>query len=72
MNVVVVGDPSVGGVVEDVEVASGTGFSADETLTTCIRESMYSVQFDAPPPGHPKMDFSLPLNFSPFPPDAGH
>jgi hypothetical protein len=71
LKVVVTGDPSVGGVVDNVEVASKSGFS-DESLETCIRESMYSLQFDAPPPGHPKMDFTYPLDFSPYPPDGGH
>ena len=70
MKVVVTGDPAVGGVVDAVDVSSDSELS-DETLLTCIRESMYSVQFDAPPPGHPKMDFQAPLTFSPFPPDAG-
>jgi hypothetical protein len=71
LKVVVTGDPSVGGVVDNVDVSSNSGFS-DETLVNCIQESMYSVQFDAPPAGHPKMDFEYPLHFSPFPPDAGH
>jgi hypothetical protein len=70
MKVVVAGDPAVGGVVDAVDVSSESGF-ADETLLTCIRESMFSVQFDAPPPGHPQMDFDYPLVFSPGPLDAG-
>lgn len=46
----IMGHPSVGGVVVDVELAEGTTLD-DPTFATCVRESMYSVVFDAPPGG---------------------
>lgn len=44
----ILGDPSVGGVVVDVDLADGTTLR-DPAFRTCMTESMYSVIFDAPP-----------------------
>jgi hypothetical protein len=44
----IVGDRSVGGVVLDVTVDIAPGLKGQE-FETCMRESMYSVVFDAPP-----------------------
>lgn len=44
----ILGDPSVGGVVVDVDLADGTTLR-DPDFRTCMTESMYSVIFDAPP-----------------------
>jgi hypothetical protein len=46
----ILGDPSVGGVVIDVTVTAD-GKLESEVFTTCLRESMYAVVFDAPPDG---------------------
>jgi hypothetical protein len=63
-NVRVVGDASVGGVVDAVEVEPSSSLR-DEELVTCVRESMFSVQFDAPPPGEKEVTFTMPIDFSP-------
>jgi hypothetical protein len=65
---VVVGDPSVGGVVDSVNITPGSSLQ-DEELMTCMRESMLAMEFGAPPEGAPQVDFSLPISFSA--PDAG-
>lgn len=44
----IVGERSVGGVVLDVEVGLGPQLKGGD-FETCLRESMYSVVFDAPP-----------------------
>jgi hypothetical protein len=63
-NVRVVGDASVGGVVDGVEVEPSSSLR-DEELVTCVRESMFSVQFDAPPAGEKEVTFTMPIDFSP-------
>lgn len=67
LSVTVVGDPSVGGVVESVKPADGTTLD-DDAFTTCVVESMMSVDFAAPPGGN-EFDFIYPFEFSPDPPD---
>lgn len=49
MSFTIVADPKLGGLVEDVEIASDGGV-ADEKMTTCMRESMTSLAFR--PPAH--------------------
>jgi hypothetical protein len=60
----IMGDPSVGGVVVDAGFGEATNLSEGE-FTTCIRESMYSVVFDAPPKGHATVSVAQSLEFSP-------
>jgi hypothetical protein len=64
LSVTVVGDPAVGGVVESVKPTDGTTLD-DEAFTTCVVESMMSVEFAAPPEGNDKIDFTYPFEFSP-------
>lgn len=67
LDVRIVGDSSVGGVVDSVELAADSNLR-DEELLTCVRESMYAVQFDAPPGGQGEVTFTFPLTLSPSPP----
>lgn len=64
VDVVVVGDTSVGGVVDEVELGDDTTLT-DEAFTTCVRESMMAMVFDAPPDGRGKLTFSYPFEFAP-------
>lgn len=61
------GDRRVGGVVESAEEAPETTLK-DEKFSTCMRESMMAVSFDAPPHGG-HVDVTYPIEFSPD--DAG-
>ena len=47
---VIVGDPSVGGIVESAELADG-GTIDDAELVACLRESVLSLPFPAPRDG---------------------
>jgi len=60
----VVGDSSVGGVVNDVELGEGTSFGESD-FTTCVRESLLSTVFDAPPEGQQSVTISYPLELAP-------
>lgn len=60
----IVGDPSVGGVVLDVELAEGTTLKSAD-FATCITESMYAVVFRAPPTGHPTVTVKQSFEFAP-------
>lgn len=60
----IVGDGSVGGVVNDVTLGEGTTLD-DEELATCVSESLYSTVFDAPPDDEKSVTVSYPLELSP-------
>ncbi len=60
----IMGDPSVGGVVVDVGFGAGTKLS-DPLFAGCVRESLYAVVFDPPPTGHPTLTVRQELDFSP-------
>ncbi len=60
----IMGDPSVGGVVVDVGFGAGTKLN-DPMFTGCVRESLYAVVFDPPPTGHPTLTVRQELDFSP-------
>jgi hypothetical protein len=49
--VTIVGDPSVGGVVGEASFGPGTTI-ADAEMQRCVRESLMSATFAAPPGGH--------------------
>lgn len=66
LNVKVVGDASVGGVIEEVEIAPESTLD-DSELRLCLRESMFAMAFDAPPGGAGELTFSYPLQLSPEP-----
>jgi hypothetical protein len=65
----VIGDKKVGGVVDDTRLEEGTTI-ADPEMQTCVRESMMSVSFDAPPEGG-GLTVVYPIEFSPDDPDSG-
>jgi len=71
MSFTIVGDENVGGIVESAEV-TGEGHMGDEKLTTCMRESMLSLAFGAPPRGG-AVTVTYPIRFDPDgePPPAG-
>lgn len=59
------GDEDLGGVVELADVNSKLSSIQDEAFALCLRESMYGVVFDAPPPGHPRVSVTYPIRFAP-------
>lgn len=65
----ILGDPKIGGVVDDVKLSDGTTID-DKEMQTCMRESMMSVTFDAPPEGG-EVTVVYPIRFSPEDDDAG-
>jgi hypothetical protein len=65
----IIGDPKVGGVVDEAHMADDTTI-ADAEMQTCVRESMMSVSFDAPPNGG-EVTVIYPIEFSPDDDDAG-
>jgi hypothetical protein len=65
----VIGDKKVGGVVDEVKLLDGTTLD-DAEMQTCVRESMMSVSFDAPP-GDGELTVIYPIEFSPDEPEAG-
>jgi hypothetical protein len=60
---VIVGDPRVGGVVESVAIDDEQTTLVDPEFRTCIRESLMSIAFDAPPGG--RLTVGYPLEFAP-------
>jgi hypothetical protein len=66
-DVTIVGNTSVGGVVDAVEVNEESTLK-DEKLVVCMRESMFGMPFDAPPAEQEKVTFTLPIELSPDPP----
>lgn len=63
MSFTVVGDEKVGGVVDSAEFDDETSTIIDASFRTCLRESMLSVTFDAPPGG--RLSVKYPIDFSP-------
>jgi hypothetical protein len=60
----IVGDPSVGGVIEDAEFAEGSEIK-DAEMETCTRESMMSLSLDKPPSGGGYVTVTYPVAFAP-------
>jgi hypothetical protein len=65
----VIGDKKVGGVVDEARLEEGTTIT-DREMQTCVRESMMSVSFDAPP-GEGELTVVYPIEFSPDDDDSG-
>ena len=61
----IVGNDDLGGVVETVEVDEESTTLDDEEFVTCVRESMYTTMFDAPPDGTNSITVTYPFSFSP-------
>jgi hypothetical protein len=66
----IVGDPSVGGVIEDADFADESDIHDDE-MRTCVRESLMTLTLDKPPEGGGKVTVTYPIAFSPGDDDAG-
>jgi hypothetical protein len=62
LHVVVVGHPAAGGVVDSVQLDSGSTLD-DPQLTTCLVESMLALSFGAPPEGQGRVEFDYPFQF---------
>jgi RNA polymerase sigma factor (sigma-70 family) len=60
----IVGDPSVGGIVEDADFAEGTDIHDDE-MRTCVQESLMTLTFDKPPAGGGFVKVTYPVAFAP-------
>jgi hypothetical protein len=66
----IVGDPAVGGIVEDADFAEESSIQDDE-MRTCVRESLMTLTFDKPPTGGGYVTVKYPIEFAPDEPDAG-
>jgi hypothetical protein len=64
----VIGDHKVGGVVDEARLEDGTTID-DREMQTCVRESMMSVSFDAPPHDG-ELTVVYPIEFAPDDPDG--
>jgi hypothetical protein len=60
----IIGDPSVGGVVEDAGFADDSDLK-DAEMETCVRESTMTLTFDKPPSGGGEVTVKYPVMFSP-------
>jgi hypothetical protein len=60
----IVGDPRVGGIVEDADFAEESDLK-DTEMETCVRESLMTLTFDKPPAGGGKVTVKYPVMFSP-------
>jgi hypothetical protein len=65
----IIGDKKVGGVVDEARMTEETTID-DAEMQTCVRESMMSVSFDAPP-GDQEITVVYPILFSPEDDEAG-
>jgi hypothetical protein len=59
-----VGDPSVGGVIEEAEFGEGSDIK-DTEMETCTRESLLSLTLDKPPSGGGYVTVKYPVVFAP-------
>ncbi|APR77399.1 Hypothetical protein A7982_02746 [Minicystis rosea] len=60
----IVGDPSVGGIVEEASFAEGSTLQ-DPEMETCVRESLMTLTFDKPPTGGGRVSVKYPVEFAP-------
>jgi len=60
---VVSGEPGVGGVIEESEIVESEGIPEGTSLGECVRETMYAMEFEAPPGGG-KVTVKYPFRFS--------
>jgi hypothetical protein len=60
----IVGDPQVGGIVEDADFAEESDLK-DAEMETCVRESLMTLTFDKPPEGGGKVTVKYPILFAP-------
>jgi hypothetical protein len=62
LHIVVVGHPAAGGVVDSVQLDSGSTLD-DPQLMDCLVESMLALSFGAPPEGQARLEFDYPFEF---------
>ncbi len=60
----IVGDPEVGGVVDEADFAPESDIK-DAELETCVRESLLTLTFDKPPSGGGYVAVKYPVEFAP-------
>jgi hypothetical protein len=60
----IVGDKKIGAVVDTADVADGTDIS-DPSFLQCLKESMMTVNFDAPPDGTREVSSVFSMRFAP-------
>lgn len=60
----ILGDRTLGGVVVDAALGSGTTLE-DKAFETCVTEALYAVIFDAPPAGHATVSVKQALELEP-------
>jgi hypothetical protein len=70
VNMTIVGDEKVGGVVDEATIDDKTTTLKDEKLATCFRESMMSMAFRPPPHGG-TVTVVYPFTLLPYEPDGG-
>jgi hypothetical protein len=68
MDFAILGDPDVGGVVDEASIDQEKSTLANEFVRECVRESLMAVNFDAPPDGG-RVDVSYSFKFSPDEPE---
>lgn len=64
MKFAILGDPEVGGVVDEATVDPEQTTFANAALHECMRESLMAVNFEAPPEGG-RVDVTYPFEFAP-------
>jgi len=64
LNFRIVGDPDVGGVVDDASIADDSTLK-DSEMETCARESLLALTFDKPPSGGGVVTVRYPIAFAP-------
>jgi hypothetical protein len=64
MSFAIIGDPEVGGVVDEATIAADQSTLDNEFVRECIRESMMAVSFEAPPDGG-RVLVTYPIRFAP-------
>ena len=60
----IVGDSDLGGIIDDAEVRTGDGGLGDEKMSMCMRESLLTLAFRAPPTDG-WVTVTYPMSFSP-------
>ncbi len=63
MNFTILGDPEVGGVVDEAAVDADQSTLANEFVRECMRESLMAISFDAPPEGG-QVEVTYPFEFA--------
>jgi hypothetical protein len=65
----IIGDPELGGVIEDSQVTEDSSLAANASLAECVQESMYALQLKAPKGGG-RVKVTYPFRFSSRPDEA--